>query len=61
MHLLLKGLVDAPKEIARLEEKISKLSSQLKKLAAAMSREGYEKVSILRWPFLHEMNIGRGA
>ncbi len=43
VHLLLRGLVDVPKEMARLEDKISKLSSQLEKLAVTTSIEGYEE------------------
>lgn len=43
VHLLVKGLVDPPKEMARLEEKISRLSSQLEKLSVAMSKERYEE------------------
>ena len=43
VHLQLKGLVDVSKEVARLEDKISTLSSQLEKLAVSMSIENYEE------------------
>ena len=43
VHLMLRGMVDADKEVARLEEKIEKLNSQVDKLKKAMSIDGYEE------------------
>ena len=43
VHLLLRGLVDVGKEVARLEDNITKLSSQLEKMAETMSIENYEE------------------
>ena len=49
VHLMLKGMVDAEKEVSKLEEKITKLDAQIGKLKKAMSIEGYEeKVGGLR-------------
>ena len=42
VHLMLRGMVDAEKEVARLEEKIQKLDGQVDKLKKTMSIEGYE-------------------
>ena len=42
VHMMLRGLVDVPREISRLQEKITKLSMQLDKLQTAMAAEGYE-------------------
>ena len=50
---MLRGMVDAEKEVARLDDKIQKLDGQAEKLKKAMSIDGYEdKVSIhilMRW------------
>ena len=43
VHLLLRGLVDVGKEVARLEDNITKLSSQLEKMAETVSIENYEE------------------
>lgn len=43
VHLLLRGLVDVEKEVAKIEEKISKLNNQLEKLMKGMSIENYEE------------------
>ena len=42
VHLMLRGMVDAEKEVARLEEKIQKLDIQADKLKKTTSIEGYE-------------------
>ena len=42
VHLMLRGMVDAEKEVARLEEKIQKLNGQVDKIKKTMSIEGYE-------------------
>ena len=42
VHLMLRGMVDADKEVARLEEKTQKLDAQVDKLKKTMSVEGYE-------------------
>lgn len=48
IFILLKGLIDVPREIARIKEKLQKLEGQIAKLVASMSIEGYEeKVSAL--------------
>ena len=47
VYVLLKGLVDVPKEIARLEEKLQKLEGQIDKLVERMTIEGYEEKVIL--------------
>ena len=39
---MLRGMVDAEKEVARLEEKIQKLDIQADKLKKTTSIEGYE-------------------
>ena len=45
VHLLVKGLIDVAKESARLEDMVTKITTQLEKLAEVTSREGYiEKV-----------------
>ena len=45
----LRGLVDIPKEIARLEENIDKRSTQREKLIKVTEVEGYEeKVGVVR-------------
>jgi valyl-tRNA synthetase len=43
VYVLLKGLVDVPKEIVRLEEKLQKLQEQIGKLVEKMSIDGYEE------------------
>ena len=43
VHLMLRGMVDAEKEVARLQEKIEKLNLQVDKLKKAMSIDGYEE------------------
>ena len=43
VHLMLRGMVDAEKEVARLQEKIEKLNLQTDKLRKAMSIDGYEE------------------
>ena len=43
IFILLKGLIDVPREIARIEEKFQKLEGQIAKLVASMSIEGYEE------------------
>ena len=43
VHLMLKGMVDAEKEVTKLEERIAKLEGQVDKLKKAMSIEGYEE------------------
>ena len=43
VHLLLKGMVDADKEIVKLEEKVAKIDGQLAKLAKTMSIENYQE------------------
>ena len=49
VHVLLEGLVDAAKEIARLEENIAKCSSQRDKLVQSTKVDGYEeKVGLLK-------------
>jgi len=46
VHLMLRGLVDVPKEVGRLDTKITGLDSALAKLMKSMSIENYEdKVS----------------
>ena len=48
IFILLKGLIDVPREVARIEEKLQKLEGQMAKLVASMNIEGYEeKVSSL--------------
>ena len=42
VHLMLRGVVDAEKEVVRLEEKIQKLDGQVDKIKKTMSIEGYE-------------------
>lgn len=47
---MLRGMVDAEKEVARLQEKIEKLNLQVDKLRKAMSIDGYEeKVNVCDW------------
>ena len=43
VHLMLRGMVDAEKEVAKLEDKIQKLNGQADKLRKAMSINGYEE------------------
>ena len=43
VHVRLEGLVDAAKEIARLEESIAKCSSQRDKLLQTTKVDGYEE------------------
>ena len=43
VHLMLRGMVDAEKEVARLQEKIEKLNLQVDKLRKAMNIDGYEE------------------
>lgn len=43
IHMQLKGLVDVPKEISRLEETIDKKESQRAKLMKDVTMEDYEK------------------
>ena len=43
VHLMLRGLVDAEKEIVRLDEKIEKLDGQIAKIKKGMSIENYEE------------------
>ena len=42
VHLMLRGMVDAEKEVARLEEKIQKLNGQVDKIKKTMNIKGYE-------------------
>ena len=47
VHLMLRGLVDVGKEVARLEDKIEKLDGQIAKIQKVMDMENYvEKVRI---------------
>ena len=39
---MLRGMVDAEKEVAKLDDKIQKLDGQVEKLKKAMSIDGYE-------------------
>ena len=49
VYMQLRGLVDIPKEIARLEENIDKRSTQREKLIKVTEVEGYEeKVGVVR-------------
>ena len=49
VYMQLRGLVDIPKEIARLEENIDKRSTQCEKLIKVTEVEGYEeKVGVVR-------------
>ena len=43
VYMQLKGLVDIPKEVARLEESIEKRSTQRTKLVKMTEAEGYEE------------------
>ena len=43
VHLMLRGLVDVGKEVARLEEKIEKLDGQIAKVKKMMDMENYEE------------------
>ena len=43
IFILLKGLIDVPREIARIKEKLQKLEGQIAKLVTSMSIEGYEE------------------
>lgn len=43
VHLMLRGMVDAEKEVARLVEKIQKLDIQGDKLKKITSIDGYEE------------------
>lgn len=40
---MLRGMVDTKKEIGKLEEKITKINSQLENLEGMKSMEGYEE------------------
>ena len=42
-HLMLKGIIDAPKEVEKLEKKKTQLRNQYDKLIKATQVEGYEK------------------
>ena len=49
VYMQLRGLVDIPKEIARLEENIDKRSTQREKLIKVTEVDGYEeKVGVVR-------------
>ncbi len=43
VHLLLKGMVDVSKEVAKIETKIGKLDGQLERLMKAMSIDNYHR------------------
>ena len=50
VYMQLKGLVDAQKEINRLEETLAKKSSQRDKFVKTTEVDGYiEKVQLVRW------------
>ena len=70
IFVLLKGLIDVPREVARIEEKLQKLEGQMAKLVASMNIEGYEEkvgslccdkssttLSTLGWDFCHVLAI----
>ena len=47
VHLMLRGLVDVPKEVGRLDTKIAGLDANLVRLMKSMSIESYgDKVSL---------------
>ena len=43
VYILLKGLVDVPREVERIEERIKKLKTQIDKLISSMNIPDYEK------------------
>ncbi len=43
VHLMLRGMVDVAKEVARLDEKIEKLTGQISKMKKSMAIENYEE------------------
>lgn len=43
VHLVLRGLVDVGKEVARLEDKIEKLNVQVAKVNKLTNMESYEE------------------
>ena len=48
IFVLLKGLIDVPREVTRIKEKLQKMEGQIAKLVSSMNIEGYEdKVSVL--------------
>ena len=49
VYMQLKGLVDIPKEVARLEESIEKRSTQRAKLVKMTEAEGYEEKVKCLW------------
>ena len=49
VYMQLRGLVDIPKEIARLEENIDKRSTQREKLIKVTEVEGYEEKVGVVW------------
>ena len=49
VYMQLRGLVDIPKEIARLEENIDKRSTQREKFIKVTEVEGYEEKVGVVW------------
>ena len=43
VHLMLRGLVDVPREVARLEDKMNGLDKMIAKFRKSMSIEHYEE------------------
>ena len=43
VHLMLRGMVDVAKEVARLEDKIDKLDGQIAKMKKSMTIDNYEE------------------
>ena len=43
VHLMLKGMVDVEKEVAKLQEKIEKLDGQIVKMKKSMTIDNYEE------------------
>ena len=43
VHLMLRGMVDVGKELAKLEEKIEKLDGLIAKMKKSMSIDNYEE------------------
>ncbi len=43
VHLMLRGMVDVGKEVAKLEDKTEKLNGQIAKLKKTMSIENYKE------------------